>query len=151
MLQSASEPSVLLVEDEMIVAMDIEHVLEDAGLRVVGHAVRGAEAVELFARHRPAICLVDLQLLDGAVGFECGRLFAKAGALVVYMTANQAALPPDLGGAYGVIAKPFTSAGLHQALDHLQQVVAGASAPAAPEILELAVKRGASAMEASGT
>src|SRR5205085_221099 len=78
--------------------------------------------------------------LDGPVGFECGRRFAAAGALVVFMTANHAALPRDLGGAYGVIAKPFTDTGLLKALTYLRQVATGEPCMGSiPEGLEVAV------------
>ena len=125
MTRPPCECSVLLVEDEMIVALDIEDIIAAAGLKLEAHAVRGSEALEFFDRYRPALCLVDVHLLDGPVGFDCGRRFVEAGALVVFMTANQAALPSDLGGAYGVIAKPYTNTGLLQALRHLRQVVIG--------------------------
>lgn len=120
-----TECSVLLVEDEVIVALDVEQVAQAAGLCVRAHAVRGSEALELFETCQPALCLVDLQLLDGPVGFECGQRFALAGAMVVFMTANQSVLPADLGGAYGVITKPYTSAGLLNVMNHLRQVLSG--------------------------
>jgi CheY-like chemotaxis protein len=142
MPRQASECSVLLVEDEMIVALDLEQVIEAAGLRLGAHAVRGSEAIELFERHRPRLCLVDLQLLDGPVGFECGRRFAEAGSVVVFMTANRAALPQDLGGAYGVIAKPFTNNGMLRALTYLREVVTGAVRfEPVPDALERAADR----------
>ncbi len=138
----ASELSVLLVEDETIIALDIEQIVEAAGLRVEAHAVRGSEAIELFELHRPGICLVDIHLLDGPVGLDCGRRFAEAGSVVVFMTANRAALPPDLGGAYGIIAKPFTNTGLLQALDYLRRVASGEPRPErAPDGLELVAER----------
>ncbi len=134
----AREYSVLLVEDEVIVALDIELTVAAAGLRVDAHAVRGSEALELFERHRPDLCLVDLQLLDGPVGIDCGRRFAEAGALVVFMTANHRALPEDLCGACGVIAKPYTNAGLLAALDYLRRRLAGEALPEqVPAALEL--------------
>jgi CheY-like chemotaxis protein len=138
-----AEPSVLLVEDEMIVALDVEQLIEAAGLKVAAHALRGSEARGLFDQQRPDLCLVDIQLLDGPVGFECGCCFAEAGALVVFMTANAAALPPDLGGAFGVIAKPFTNAGLIQALTYLRGVLIGEAPDGpVPDGLEVAPENG---------
>jgi CheY-like chemotaxis protein len=143
MLPPHGECLVLLVEDEMIVALDLEQVIEAAGFKLDAHAVRGSEALELFERRRPGLCLVDIQLLDGPVGFECGRRFAEAGCLVVFMTANVAALPPDLGGAFGVIAKPFTNTGLLQALSYLRQVATGQPAAGpVPEALERPAAQG---------
>lgn len=119
------EYPVLLVEDEVIVALDVEQVAEEAGLSIQAHAVRGSEALALFEAVQPALCLVDLHLLDGPVGFACGQRFLKAGAMVVFMTANQAVLPDDLGGAFGVITKPYTNTGLLKVMCFLRQALVG--------------------------
>jgi CheY-like chemotaxis protein len=136
---------VLLVEDEVIVAMDVETIAEAAGLTVTAHAVRGSEARALFEAHRPALCLVDINLLDGPVGLDCGRQFADAGAAVVFMTANQRAVPPDFANALGVIAKPYTTAGLLAALEYVRGLVSGEPvAGPLPKALILAPQRSVS-------
>ena len=138
-MPSPGEVSVLLVEDEVIVAMDVERIAEAAGLRIAGHAIRGAEADALFEALKPTLCLVDLHLLDGPVGLDCGRRFARAGAAVVFMTANQRAIPEDFGDALGVIAKPYTDAGLLAALLYLRALLLGeAAAGLLPSALQLA-------------
>ncbi|GJD95584.1 response regulator [Methylobacterium iners] len=133
-----TEPTVLVVEDETLVALDIEIAIEDAGMRVAGHAIRGSEAIALADAHRPDLALVDLQLLDGATGIAVAKHIITHGGMVVFMTANRSALPADLAGACGVIGKPFTGAGLVAALRFLKLVLAHQPiATAPPQCLEL--------------
>ena len=119
-----TEPKVLVVEDETLVALDIEIAIEDAGMRVAGHAIRGSEAIALANAHRPDLALVDLQLLDGPTGITVAKHIITHGGMVVFVTANRSALPPDLAGACGVIGKPFAGAGLVAALRFLKLVLA---------------------------
>ena len=61
-------PSILIVEDEQIVAMDIQNALEKNGFAVVGRADRGEEAVRKAGELRPNLVLMDINLkgwMDG--------------------------------------------------------------------------------------
>ena len=64
---------VLIVEDEVLLAVELEHVLEDAGHHVVGHAMEAAEAISLAGQHRPDLALVDVHLQDGPTGVDAAR------------------------------------------------------------------------------
>ena len=68
---------ILIVEDEVILAVELECVLEEMGHRVVGHAVGSRDAVELVARETPDLALIDLQLLDGPTGADTARIMAR--------------------------------------------------------------------------
>ena len=52
----------LVVEDELLVALDIESILSDAGLIVIGPASNAAEALELIADTQPDAALIDANL-----------------------------------------------------------------------------------------
>ena len=135
---TTGEPSILLVEDEAIVALDVEHIAVAEGFRVVAHATRASEALTMFQRHAPDLCLVDVYLLDGPLGVDCGRRFAAAGTPVVFATANRGLLPPDLAGALGVMPKPYTDASLHAAFAYLRAALVGKTAHApSPDALTL--------------
>jgi CheY-like chemotaxis protein len=109
---------VLIVEDEVLLAVELEHMLEDAGHRVVGHAMEAGEAVSLAGRHRPDLALVDVHLQDGPTGVEAARtMAAECGAVVLFMTANKQRLPEDFAGACGVISKPYSEHGIRKAVD----------------------------------
>src|SRR5690606_38718448 len=61
---------VLIIEDEPLIAMDIEQLVESLGHRVVGTARTHKEAVALFARTHPKMVLADIQLADGSSGID---------------------------------------------------------------------------------
>ena len=68
-LATGKSASVLIVEDETLVASFIEAVLGISGFRVAGIASSGPQALVLAAETRPALALVDIRLngpLDGA-------------------------------------------------------------------------------------
>ncbi len=81
--------SVLIVEDEALVATGIEMDLEDAGVEVVGWATHRAEALSLAAERRPTLALVDIQLRAGEDGVAlAAELHAEHGVEIVFLTAQ---------------------------------------------------------------
>ena len=121
-----TEMEVLIVEDEVLLAVELGHVVEEAGHHVVGHAMAAAEAVELAGRHRPDLALVDVHLQDGPTGVDTARtLTADCGAVVLFMTANKQRLPADYAGACGVISKPYSEHGVRRALEFVSGCLHG--------------------------
>src|SRR5450432_4933584 len=63
MTESVGSIRILLADDHPIVRSGVAQILnEERGMSVVAQAVDGAEAVELFALHRPDVALVDLRM-----------------------------------------------------------------------------------------
>lgn len=58
---------VLVVEDEAIVALDLQFILEDLGLAVIGPCPSVASGFSAVKSRRPAIAILDVQLTDGEV------------------------------------------------------------------------------------
>lgn len=114
---------VLLVEDEVLLQLQLELFLEDAGHAVSGTAACSQEARDLARRARPDLALVDIQLRDGPMGLELGQTLAGEGIPVVFMTASTHRIPADFAGALGVIAKPYTGDGVAEALAFLAQAL----------------------------
>lgn len=56
---------ILIVEDEALLAMELESEVEDAGHEIVGIAADSKEAIELANKALPQFAFVDIQLLDG--------------------------------------------------------------------------------------
>lgn len=113
---------VMLVEDEALILMQMEALVEDAGHQVVGTAMRTGEAIDLALSVRPELALVDLSLCDGDSGLDVAQVLRdQAGAMVVFVTANPLRLGDDLGGAAGVIAKPFTRAVVASGMLYLEE------------------------------
>ncbi|MEN2748662.1 response regulator [Sphingomonas sp. T9W2] len=101
-----SSPTVLIVEDEMLVAIDLEASLEEHGYRPVGIAADMTGAMEL-ATARPDVALVDCNLRDGPTGPMIGRMLGRNyGTTVIFLTANPNLLDDGIDGALGVVSKP---------------------------------------------
>lgn len=120
-----NEPlKVLIVEDEALLAMELEALVEDAGHAVVGWATSSSQARELVDGVEADIAFVDVHLTDGPTGVDVARYIAeKKRSMVVFMTANPKRIPDNFEGAVGVIAKPYTMHGLMAALRYLHEGV----------------------------
>jgi two-component system, response regulator PdtaR len=68
-----SEAKILIVEDEMLIARDLEALLTDWGFTVVGIADAGEDAYSLYLLHEPDLMLVDVQLYGGMDGIELAQ------------------------------------------------------------------------------
>ena len=84
--------SILIIEDEPIIAMDLEAIVEDLGHRVVGVARARGQAIALAAERRPELIMADIQLEDGGSGIEAvNEILAGASRPVVFITAHPGA------------------------------------------------------------
>lgn len=124
-MSDMGEPlKVLIVEDEALLAMELESLVEDAGHSVVGWATSSAEARAMVDTLEADIAFVDVHLTDGPTGVGVAEYIAsKKCSMVVFMTANPKRIPESFCGAVGVIAKPYTMNGLMAALRYLQEGV----------------------------
>jgi len=125
---------ILIVEDEFLIALDIEDVVRSLGHEVVGPANSLARVKELAANID--LALVDVRLYDGITGPHVAEyLAAELGVTVVFMTGNPETVRASTA-AIGVLQKPF-------GLGHVSDVIKYAAAvrdgrhPAPPRELEL--------------
>lgn len=100
---------VLIVEDEMLVAMEMEAVIEELGFEPVGIAADTRQALTL-AEVQPDIALVDLNLRDGLTGPTIAKELVQRGVHVVFLTANPRIVATGIPGALGVCEKPADTA-----------------------------------------
>lgn len=107
---------VLVVEDEIFVAIEIESVVQDLGHMPVGIAQDSRTALELA--REAELAFVDLNLIDGPTGIEVGRKLADSGVTVLFMTANPAQLGDGVPGTVGVLPKPVNDKELKQAVEY---------------------------------
>jgi CheY-like chemotaxis protein len=78
----------LIIEDEPLIAMDIEHLVQSLGHRVVGIARTHREAVALHARTNAKMILADIQLADGSSGIDAVNDILHAHPVpVIFITA----------------------------------------------------------------
>lgn len=96
---------ILIVEDEMLVAMDLEWVLTELGYEPVG-IVPDLQSARPYFNEPIDLALVDLNLRDGCTGPEIGARLCANGVAVVFVTANPGLLGDGVAGAIGVITKP---------------------------------------------
>lgn len=79
---------ILIIEDEPLIAMDIEQMVLDLGHTVTGIARTRKEAVELFERTGPKMVLADIQLADGSSGIDAVNDILKTASIpVIFITA----------------------------------------------------------------
>lgn len=105
---------VLVVEDEIFVAVEIESVVMELGHRPVGIASDLATALSLS--QDAELALVDLNLRDGLTGPAIGRALAQNGVTVLFMTANPAQIAGGVPGTLGVLPKPVSDEELRDAV-----------------------------------
>ena len=108
---------ILIVEDEMLVALELENVLLDLGHEPLG-IVPDVQAAELYFDEAIDLALVDLNLRDGLTGPEIGARLGEKGVTVVFITANPALLGHGIAGAIGVITKPTDEDAVKAAIDY---------------------------------
>ena len=79
---------ILIIEDEPLIAMDIEEMVESLGHRVVGIARTHAEATAMFGKTRPRMVLADIQLADGSSGIDAvNEILSSSPVPVIFITA----------------------------------------------------------------
>ena len=108
-LRAGAATDVLIIEDEPIIAMDIEELVQNCGHNVVGVATSEAEAVKLATLHKPGLILADINLGIGGDGTAAvARIMQHHYAPVIFVTAYPERLltGEDLEPAF-VITKPF--------------------------------------------
>jgi CheY-like chemotaxis protein len=116
---------IIVVEDEALLAMDIEQIVSEVGHLVVAEA-SSFEAVEMLDQSiQPDVAFVDINLGGGLNGLDVAAhiLLRWKSTTVVFLTANPKKIPENFVGASGVIAKPFTRLGLSSAMRYLEEGV----------------------------
>lgn len=101
--------SVLIIEDEPLIALELERILQTLGHRIVATARTRATAVEAAAAHRPGLVIADVRLADGSSGLDAvNDILGSFTVPVVFVTA----FPDRLTTGEGpeptfLITKPF--------------------------------------------
>lgn len=124
--RTAQKPSVLVVEDDFLVATDVENALTDAGYEVVGVAVSASEAIQLAAQLSPTIAIMDVRLAGGRDGIDVAlELFRNHNIRCVFASAHTDAETRARAAdasPLGWLAKPYTPIAL---IEILRRVLPG--------------------------
>lgn len=109
---------ILIIEDEPIIAMDIEMIVRDLGHDVVAVATTHAEAVAEAQEHKPGLVLADIQLADNSSGIEAVQeILTGMTVPVIFITAfPERLLTGDRPEPAFLLTKPYQPATLRAAI-----------------------------------
>ena len=114
--QSGEIARILIVEDDLLVATQMEAALVDAGFEIVGIATTGREALRLAGSESPTLVVMDIRLADDRDGIDTAlELFRLHGIRSIFASAHsdqearQRARPAS---PLGWLQKPYTMASL---------------------------------------
>ena len=129
----------MIVEDQALLAMELELVLGESGCDVVGCAMDRAGAFAIAERERPDLALIDVNLLDGLTGPQIAqRVVSEFGCAVVFLTANPEQIPDGFAGALGAVSKPFDEATIRAVVVFARQFIQHRTLGEAPRRFRLA-------------
>lgn len=119
---NSSFPSILIVDDEWLIAFNLQVALQKLGYQVAGIARTANEALELAERTRPDLILMDIRIEGELDGIQAAEIIQnKMDVPVIFMTAfadeetfNRAVSKASL---FGYISKPFQPASLKNSIE----------------------------------
>lgn len=116
-----SKPKIMLVEDEIIVAMDIQQRLEMLGYEVVAHATTGQEALKYSNTESLDLILMDIKIRGNMDGIDTAVLIREQLDIpIIYLTAfsdEQTLMRARVTEAYGYLIKPFEDRELKSSIE----------------------------------
>jgi len=101
---------IMIIEDEPLIAMDLEEMVQDLGHTVTGIARTKDEAVDLFAKTKPRMVLADIQLADNSSGIDAVNEILQTDDIpVIFITAfPERLLTGDRPEPTFLVTKPFS-------------------------------------------
>lgn len=113
----SGRPKILIVEDEFIVAADLQATLEALGYDVPAAVEFGRAAIDAAATYRPDLVLMDIRLTGSMDGIAAAAEIRRRWSIpAVFLTANandETVLRASEAHPYGYLVKPFRAKDLH--------------------------------------
>ena len=129
-----TQARVLIVEDDMLIALDVEHALREAGYDVCGVASSEAEALELAERLRPEMAVVDISLGPGDGRVVAKTLCGTYATKVLFATGQCDEVDGLKGtGAVACLPKPYQAHLVPPALVAVERLAAGDASEPLPD------------------
>lgn len=116
---------ILIVEDEALIALELESMLHEQGHEVVDWASDSRRALQSAERLKPDLVMVDLRLNDGLTGLDVVRNVGAMGLPALIVSSEPRDNLPDLGGALGFVGKPFDRGSIFEAIASVVTRAAG--------------------------
>ena len=126
---------IVVVEDEPLIAFDIEHMLGDAGYEVVATVDTLVDVTRLLGEETIDLILCDIQLRGDGDGMDVARAAEAKGVPVLFVSGNCPVDAPTLG--VGCLAKPYSEKTLKNALVALDRKLRGEKMKRLPPGLSL--------------
>ncbi|MBW4551069.1 MAG: diguanylate cyclase [Aphanocapsa sp. GSE-SYN-MK-11-07L] len=113
-------PKILVVEDERVVAWDVQEALEKTGYQVVATVASAAAALAAVREHQPDLVLMDIRLAgkqDGVTAAE--NIYQRFGTPIIFLTAHadqETLTRATAASPFGYLVKPFQAEQIHTAI-----------------------------------
>jgi two-component system, response regulator PdtaR len=109
---------IAIAEDDWFLAEYLCGELAALGHAIVGRARTGEELINLVARERPDLVLVDVRLADGSDGLAAAKeIQERFGMPAIAATGHLTAAEAEAAGLLGILSKPYTSHALRAVLE----------------------------------
>ncbi len=101
--------TILIIEDEPVIAMELEAIMTEIGHRVTGIATTHGDAVAMVEHNEPKLILADIQLADGSSGIDAANeILQRINMPLIFITAYpERLLTGDRVEPTFIITKPF--------------------------------------------
>jgi CheY-like chemotaxis protein len=129
MADTSKPPTILIVEDEALVAASVTDMLEEMGFEVTGVAGSGREALALVAENLPRLALIDIRLAGPVDGIEVAcQLRQQYGVPAIFLSGAfdpDTALRAQSAQPLGVMQKPFRPSEVFNAIERALAMIDG--------------------------
>lgn len=119
--KTRSKKRILIVEDQLIIALDLELILKNLGYEVAGIVNTGEESVEFVKQNRPDLVLMDIMLSGDIDGIAAAEVIHKTlDVPIIYLTAHsdeKSLERAHVTGPYGYIVKPIQERELYTTIE----------------------------------
>ncbi|ANY19721.1 putative transcriptional regulatory protein pdtaR [Tsuneonella dongtanensis] len=128
-IERESSTSVLIIEDEPLISMQLEDLVRSLGHDICGTAATRTQAQEVVAERTPGLVLADIQLADGSSGLDAvDDILAIDSVPVIFITAYpERLLTGDRPEPTYLVTKPFQESTVRAAIS--QALFFGSSRP----------------------
>ena len=115
-MPSENSDRILIVEDDLLIASQMEEALTEAGFQIAGNASTGEEALQLAGSQSPTLVVMDIRLAGDRDGIETAlELFRSHGIRCIFASAysdQEAQRRAAPAAPLGWLQKPYTMASL---------------------------------------
>jgi two-component system, response regulator PdtaR len=138
-LAPGDDMRVLIVEDEFLIALNLESTLHALGHEVIGFAANYSDAMSMG--QRAELALVDIRLSDGISGPKVAETLKAHHGVTVVFTSGTPEHAMECTAAVGIVQKPYIDADIEEAISYAAAVREGNSAPIPGRFIPLPAHR----------